>query len=118
MLKDEDTVSLTSFHFLHCLYDCTGRGEPCVYYRSDLMDLASECLCSLSHFSPTLELDFWPDSCRIPRLSVCLSVTSTQQTASEGSALPYTCFVSHSRLVPFVDDGPEWGDFQKQYNFY
>jgi hypothetical protein len=31
MLKEEHTNSLTSFHFLHCLYDCTGRGVPWVY---------------------------------------------------------------------------------------
>jgi len=71
VLKEEDTISPTSFHFRHCLYDCTGRGVPCVHYRRDLMDLTSEWLYSLSPFSPTLELDFRPDSCRIPCLPVC-----------------------------------------------
>lgn len=81
--------------------------SPVYTSRSDLMDLTSECLYSLSHFSPTLELDFRPDSCRIPCLSVYLPVAATRQTASEGSAVPHTWFVSHPQLVPLVDDGPD-----------
>ena len=88
MLKEEDTISLTSFHFLHCRYDCTGRGVPCVYYRRHLMDLTSEWLYSLSPFSPTLELDF-----RLTAVGshVCLSVTATRQTASEGFIFVVPC---------------------------